>query len=115
MCFGIFILLCIATVFGFCLAWICGMVAKSEIEVSTGVIIVIMAMVASIFVQYGMAAAELPSLLISFSTTVVGWLVLSGLLVSNAKISWSKGMIVAAIYSCVQFAAFFLLALLSTK
>lgn len=110
--FGIIILLCIAVFFGFMLAWICGMVANEEIDVKTGVIIVVLSMIASIAASYGLQAAEMHGLIVFAGSTLTGWLCLSGLLVSYAKITWDKAMIVAAIYAAVQFAAFFLIGLM---
>ena len=110
--FGIIILLCIAVFFGFMLAWICGMVANEEIEVKTGVIIVVLSMIASVAARVGLESAELPGLVVLAGTTLVGWLCLSGLLVSYAKITWDRAMIVAAIYAAVQFGAFLMIGLM---
>jgi hypothetical protein len=102
--FGLIILICIATVFGFCLAWICGMVANAEIEVKTGVLIVILALIASVAASVGLnQGVGAPQWVASLGGTVVGWLALSALLVHQARITWDRGMIVAAIYAGVQF------------
>ncbi|HYD00022.1 MAG TPA: hypothetical protein VEB22_02250 [Phycisphaerales bacterium] len=110
--FGIIILLCVAVTFGFCLAWICGMVAKTEIEVKTGVVIVALSTIAAIFTRYLIASGDAHPLLVLLGGAAVGWVCVAGLLVSYAKITWKLGAIVASVYTVVEFVASLLVAMI---
>ncbi|MEX2219737.1 MAG: hypothetical protein WD749_13370 [Phycisphaerales bacterium] len=95
--FGIILLICIYIVLGFMLAWIAGVVAREDVEVKTGVIILVLTGIASIALGLGLnemapdaAAWILPFLQFGLLTALIALI---------AKLSWKHSLIIALIYT----------------
>lgn len=97
---GIIVPLAIFLVLGFMLAWITGMVANEEIEVKTGVIVVVLTGVATWAIgRYGTNLITDSFGFASIVNTAVWVVVMTGMLAAFAKIPMKKGVIIALIYA----------------
>lgn len=96
---AIFILIAVLTILGFMLAWITGMIANEEIDIKTGVALVIVTGIVGAIVDYAAASAGVGWLLAIAIHIEVWILILTGLLKLAAKIHFKKGLIISAIYA----------------
>lgn len=101
------ILTCVALVFGFCLAWIVGIVANANLEVKDAAAAVVMTLIGTFFLVFLLRyALEAPQWLVTLSSSLLSWVILAALVVSYAKISWKHGFIISAIYAVLQSTVF---------
>lgn len=100
--FGLLVVLAIYVFLGFMLAWIAQIVAREEVEVKTGVIILVLTAVISWAVQWG-AGNVLGPWGATLGGTVANFVVLIALLNLIAKLSWKHSAIIAGIYTGLLF------------
>lgn len=98
---GLVLVVFIYIVLGFMYAWITGIVSRDEISVKTGVLVVIMPLLARIAVFVGVIAMETePSgLLVWLVATAADFaaLVLGGRFI--ARVDWKSSLIIAGVYT----------------
>ena len=99
--FGLVALVCLYIILGFMLAWIAGVVAREDVEVKTGVIILFLTAVISIAGQVGIEMAAEGSSKWAAPFINFGALLLMIRLI--AKLEWKHSAIIAAIYTALLF------------
>ncbi len=99
--FGLLLLVCIFIVLGFILAWVAGIVAREEMEIKTGVIIMIVTAVINIALRYALALLS-PGLALWLGP-VVNLLVLAVMINLLGKLSWKHSFIIAAVFTALIF------------
>lgn len=102
--FGLLIIIAMYVFLGFMLAWIAQVVAREEVEVKTGVIILVLTAIIGYAVQAGAAAAFGSGAALALGT-LSNFAALIVLLNLVAKLSWKHSAIIAAIYTVLIFAA----------
>jgi hypothetical protein len=101
------ILVCVALVFGACLAWIVGAIADADIEVGQAASAVVMTLISTFFLVFLLRyAVGAPEWVLTVSSALLSWLILAALVVSYAKVSWKHGFIISAIYAVAQSTVF---------
>ncbi|MBX3385247.1 MAG: hypothetical protein KF768_01605 [Phycisphaeraceae bacterium] len=97
--FGLFFLICIYIVLGFLLAWIAGIVAREEITITTGVVVLLVSGFLSIAAGFGLAeiAPEAGPLVQPF----INFAILALMIHLIAKLSLKHSAIIAAIYAVI--------------
>lgn len=99
---GLFVLICVYVMLGFLFAWVAGIVAKEEVEISTGVLVLIvsaiMAFAAKVGLQQFMSKES-----IVWLVPVVNLAVLTVMTNLFAKLSWKHSAIIAVVYTVVIF------------
>ncbi|MFG0306557.1 MAG: hypothetical protein ACF8Q5_10150 [Phycisphaerales bacterium JB040] len=101
---GFLLLIVVYIVLGFMYAWITGIVAREEISVGTGVLILVLSGVLTIIAGVGLAAAGIENeLTLQLAGTAVslGSLTLMGKAI--AKLEWKHALIIACVYSVLLF------------
>lgn len=94
---GLAILICLYVVLGFILAWVAGVVAREEIGVGTGVLILVLTAIVSIAARFGLATVSPAAA--TWLTPVVNFGTLIVLLNLVAHLSWKHSAIIAAVYT----------------
>ncbi|MFN7019730.1 MAG: hypothetical protein ACK4WH_00200 [Phycisphaerales bacterium] len=98
---GLLFLICVYIVLGFILAWVAGVVAREEIGVRTGVLILFLTAVISVGARLGIAAVAPGAVL--WLSPVVNFGALIVLLHLMAYLSWKHSAIIAAVYTAILF------------
>jgi hypothetical protein len=94
---GLFLVFCIYAVLGFMLAWIAGVVAKEDVEIRTGVIVLVLTGVVA--TASGLALNEYaPSLRLPL-LPFINYAALVLFLRALAHLSWKNSAIIALIYA----------------
>lgn len=89
----------ILLVLGFMLAWITGVVAKEEIEIKHGVIIVLITGIVARIVDYALRDADT---VVALASDAAVWIVLlAGLLRLVTHVPFKKGLLIATIYAVI--------------
>ncbi len=102
------VLAAILLVLGFTLAWVTGVVAKEEIEIKHGVIIVLITGIVARIVGYALRDADVIISLLAYAAV---WIVLlAGLLRLVTHVPFKQGLLVATIYAVITTAITFGLA-----
>ena len=96
--FGLMIIIAIYAALGFLLAWISNMITSDEMEIKTGVIILVIAGIINIALQYGLGA-DFPAI----GGAGVNLVTLAGMIWLIGKVAFLKSLIIAAIFSAVIF------------
>jgi|GEM_PF-2548948 len=97
------LLVLVYIVLGFMYAWITGVVAREEISVGTGVLVLVISGILSIAAGVGLGAAGLEGITLQLAGTAVslGSLTLMGKAI--AKLEWKHAFIIACVYSVLLF------------
>lgn len=95
-------LIAVYLVLGFMLAWVVGIVAKEEIEVKTGVIIMVVAGVVGLGAKLALAGVA-PDM-VEFAGLAIDFVVLTVVTNMFAHIGWKNSVIVALICSLLLLA-----------
>lgn len=96
---GIIILVAVFLVLGFLYAWIAGIVAKEEVELKTGVLILFLAAILTVVLQVALLSLD-PA--VQIVLTSVGQLVaIAGLTRVMTGIALGKSFVIAIIYSVI--------------
>lgn len=98
---GLFLLICIYLVLGFFLAWIAGVVAREDVEVKTGAIILFVTGVLSVLARLGLKES-MPEA-IPWLMPIIQFGILIVLLHLIARLSMKHSAIIAAIYTGLLF------------
>lgn len=104
---GLLILICLYIALGFLLAWITGIVAREEMEIMTGVIIMVVTGVVNIAMGF-LFASIAPGLEVWLGL-VTNYLVLTLMINLFGKLSWKHSFIIAAVFTAVLFVVSLLL------
>jgi hypothetical protein len=97
--FGILLLIFILTILGATLVWIAGVVAREDVEIKTGVVILLLTGVLTAAAKYGLDMLS-PGLGVYLAPVAnFGLLVL--FLHAIASLSWKHSAIIAAIYAVI--------------
>ncbi len=97
--FGILITIAIYAILGFLLAWISNMVTRDEMEVKTGVVILLLAGFINLGLNYALAE-DFPAI----AGAGVNLVVLATMIWLIGKVEFLRSLIIAAIFSAVIFA-----------
>ncbi len=100
---GLFLLFCLLAVLGFVYVWIANVVARTDVEVKTGIIILFVAGLAG----WGIRAALSGAGGVTFEVAGSGVHFLALVLLTRylAAIEWKQALIVAAIFTGLMFVA----------
>ncbi len=105
--FGLLILIAIYAILGFMLAWIVGIIAKEEITVGQGVIILILAGIVSIALGIGLGFVVDPEtanpLALAGMSAVFNLCTIAVFTKLIAQIGWKESFIISAIYAALIF------------
>jgi hypothetical protein len=93
------LLICIALVLGFFLSWIIGIVAKEEVSISRSAVIVVLTTIIFFASFAASASLGIAGAIIPLGATT---LAMGGLLKALAYIPFSKGVMVASVYSVIM-------------
>lgn len=96
--FGLMIVIAIYAFLGFILAWISNMVTSDEMEIKTGVIILVIAGIINIALQFGLGE-DFPAI----GGAGVNLVVLATMIWLIGKVEFLKSLIIAAVFSAVIF------------
>lgn len=97
---GIIVLIAVLMTLGFMLAWITGVVAKEEIEVKTGVMVVVLTGIVNF--AFGAFVTKDLGLWVGLLANAAVWLaVMTLLLRAIAGIAVKKGIVIALIYAVI--------------
>jgi hypothetical protein len=102
--FGLMILVAVFAVLGFVLAWIIGIVAREEVSIGRGVVILLCTGVFNFLVNAGLMAVA-PALA-AWASLPVSFAVLTLMIHVIGDIEWKPSMIIAAVYSVIIFLVF---------
>ncbi len=98
-CFGLVAVIAVYVVLGFMLAWIAGAVAKEDVEVKTGVIVLVVTGILSVLINIGIG--QIAPSIVTWTWPIVNFGLLVLLLNLIAKLSWKHSGLIAAIYTLV--------------
>lgn len=101
---GLILLICLYIVLGFIFSWVAAVVAKEDVEVKTGVLILVITGVCSLIFRFGVVAAA-PEL--RLASPLVDFLLLMSMTHLIAKLSWKHSAIIAVVYSVLIFVLVF--------
>lgn len=96
---GCFVLIAVYVVLGFLLAWIAGAVAREDVEVKTGVIVLVVTGILALLINLGID--QVAPGITTWTWPIVNYGVLVLLLNLIAKLSWKHSALIAIIYTVI--------------
>jgi hypothetical protein len=98
---GIVVLICLYAVLGFMLAWIAGVVAREDVEVKTGVLILVLTAVIAIAGAFGVESVWQGGS--KYASPFINFAALALMIRLIAKLEWKHSAIIAGIYTVLLF------------